>query len=1089
MINYHLIKKKVQIVKKLVRIKLINWHLFSNQTVEINNNCLLSGENGAGKSTFLDAIQYVLTGGKAKFNTAANLQAKRNLEGYLRCKLGIENKTYLRNQDVISHIALEFNDDKCSQVLIIGAIMEIKKSGRIYERFYVLKNKEIKEDLFVEDNIIRGYTLFKKNLLKENCDVVFCDTKEQTRKLFLETLEIKNEKYIELIPKALAFRPIDELNKFVFDFLLNEKNVSIDDLRQNVRSYREFENLIESLSQKEELLTEIGTIYDHYKNCEDKEGLLKQLMEYSNYQQLVTKEKRVENEIKEIMSSIKITHQDELLLEKQLIITQEDIEKINKALNRNESFQYYQELEQSLKTKENEKKQVISFVNDLNIVINHEKKLAMYVYQHIKKDECLLHKFNINQDFEEEVMKKQLREIKASYEQIKEKLLIEINDLKKEKINFDSEIEKIKEEIYYLEKNKLKFDYRVTRLKTLIEDEIMKFTRKNYRVYALCELIEVKDEAWRHALEGYLNTQRFDLIVDPIYFDQALSIYEKYKYKEHLYGVGLVNTVALSQFKETKENSLASKILAKNNDVRCYINMLLNRVMCCEHVEDIKKYKSAITKSCMVYKNYTARQINEEIYKKPYIGIEAVKLQLINDEVMKKELENKRNLCVKTISIKEFYLERLKASQLDYVIQNLKSVLTLNELNQELKVIQNKCRYFKINPEVHDLHDELKHKKEIYKKIEEEKKNSFLNQGKLTSDLENKKNLLTLISEEKAGYKNEVDIFIKDYYQDLMKQLHGNISRVVAYCQSEIITNEDNLKESRVNLMSKMNHFNIKYHVGFSLKIDAIDNYLDELNKIRNYELIKYHDQAKEARLNCEIAFKEQFIYKLRENIINAHEELNHLNQALKNKRFGGDEYEFIYKASPHHEYERYYHLIMKEEDCFEDALFTEAISDQNKLILKELFDKLVIDRNDQEAEVTLSKFCDYRNYMSYDIKINHQNGESTYFSKVSREKSGGETQTPFYVVIAASFEQLISDTKKRYSPACFVMFDEAFNNMDESRIKAMMEFYHQLNIQLMISVPPQRVETIIQHVNTTLVVMKDEEQSFIESFSYHKNV
>ncbi|NLB85340.1 MAG: AAA family ATPase, partial [Acholeplasmataceae bacterium] len=37
-------------MKKLTKIKLINWHLFSNQTIEINNNTLISGENGSGKS-------------------------------------------------------------------------------------------------------------------------------------------------------------------------------------------------------------------------------------------------------------------------------------------------------------------------------------------------------------------------------------------------------------------------------------------------------------------------------------------------------------------------------------------------------------------------------------------------------------------------------------------------------------------------------------------------------------------------------------------------------------------------------------------------------------------------------------------------------------------------------------------------------------------------------------------------------------------------------------------------------------------------------------------------------------------------------
>lgn len=158
---------------KLRRIKLINWHLFRNQTIEISGNSLISGENGAGKSTFLDAIQYVLTIGKAKFNTAANNKAKRDLEGYLRCKLGVENKTYLRNGDVTSHVALEFYDEKNNQVVIIGVVVEINKQSRIYEHFYYLKDCEINDDLFINDKVILNYQNFKKQLMKKEIHFFF----------------------------------------------------------------------------------------------------------------------------------------------------------------------------------------------------------------------------------------------------------------------------------------------------------------------------------------------------------------------------------------------------------------------------------------------------------------------------------------------------------------------------------------------------------------------------------------------------------------------------------------------------------------------------------------------------------------------------------------------------------------------------------------------------------------------------------------------------------------------------------------------------------------------------------------------------
>lgn len=136
-------------MKKLTKIKLVNWHLFSNQTINIEGNTLISGENGSGKSTLLDAIQYLLVGGRGgvKFNVAATDDAKRTLEGYVRGRIGAENKEYLRTGDVITHVALEFFDEKEKTFNIIGAILDLPQNTSMRERLYLLENVAIHENV------------------------------------------------------------------------------------------------------------------------------------------------------------------------------------------------------------------------------------------------------------------------------------------------------------------------------------------------------------------------------------------------------------------------------------------------------------------------------------------------------------------------------------------------------------------------------------------------------------------------------------------------------------------------------------------------------------------------------------------------------------------------------------------------------------------------------------------------------------------------------------------------------------------------------------------------------------------------------
>ena len=63
--------------------------------------------------------------------------------------------------------------------------------------------------------------------------------------MICSVLGLNGTKYFELLLKATFFKPINDLNNFVNNFLLPEKNVSIDNLRQNVEELRELLEIID----------------------------------------------------------------------------------------------------------------------------------------------------------------------------------------------------------------------------------------------------------------------------------------------------------------------------------------------------------------------------------------------------------------------------------------------------------------------------------------------------------------------------------------------------------------------------------------------------------------------------------------------------------------------------------------------------------------------------------------------------------------------------------------------------------------------------------------------------------------------------
>src|SRR5690554_1049479 len=157
---------------KLTKIKIINWMYINDVTIDIHNNAVLIGQNASGKTTIVDALQYVITGSTrdSKFNSAQGTST-RTLESYVRGNVGSKEKEYLRNGDVISYILIQLEDDKETHVFGVA----IEYTNRIYEKRFYIENLEIEDEWFVSgENKYKSYNEFKSGFTNEQ--FTFCDT-------------------------------------------------------------------------------------------------------------------------------------------------------------------------------------------------------------------------------------------------------------------------------------------------------------------------------------------------------------------------------------------------------------------------------------------------------------------------------------------------------------------------------------------------------------------------------------------------------------------------------------------------------------------------------------------------------------------------------------------------------------------------------------------------------------------------------------------------------------------------------------------------------------------------------------------------
>ena len=146
----------------------------------------------------------------------------------------------------------------------------------------------------------------------------------------------------------------------------------------------------------------------------------------------------------------------------------------------------------------------------------------------------------------------------------------------------------------------------------------------------LADVLEIEDERWRGAVEGYLNNQKFYFLVEPAYYEQALRIYNKLKWEKSLNAYGLVDIGTLREREhiDPQSGSLAEKVETGNALARTYMDYLLGRVMCCDTVEQLRGHRTAITDEGMLYQGYVARALRRDRMEDAFIGRHAVTLRI-----------------------------------------------------------------------------------------------------------------------------------------------------------------------------------------------------------------------------------------------------------------------------------------------------------------------------------------------------------------------------------------------------------------------------------------------------------------------------
>ncbi len=1068
----------VQTMKKLTKIKLINWHYFQNETIDIDGSFLLSGENASGKSTILDAIQFVLTTSTKSFNLATTVgekRSKRDLKGYVRCKTGEEGNAYYRTGSVISYVALEFYEESKDRFFTLGVKIDSPDVESELKKKWFKAEAPIDALSFIAGNKPALDEQFTMNGKK----ISFILTGSEAKNQFRARLGHLDENFFEMIPKSIAFKPMDNVKSFINKFILPEKKIDVDTLRENIRNLREMQTILAEVRKQIDQLQAVLSKYEELKENDRKILEIDTLLKLAS---LADKEQKIEAAIENRArkeSALSRKDHDIEETEHSLNSLVEEHNEVQVAIKTSDCAMLIARLQNELTIIEEKKKSLQEKMNGLSGALARAETAARALGSE-KSPVTMLEVRSIGGTEADDDRKADIvvslgsvieRETTGAYEEQSAcaQRLRECNEKK----------EQLKREVDLLKKNQMSYPPNTVRLQKLIADELAG-RRIDSEVRVFADLLEVTEPEWQDAVEGYLNTQRFNLIVSPDVYDIAAEVYDRHKAEIHT--VALVNTGALDLGVSVDVSSLAGTVTSENRYALAYAREILNRVVRCRDVRELKQHNVSITSGCMLYQGKAVRKIKPEVYKTPYIGKYALKRQLeIKTEDLErtekeiKSLQDKRSAIVEKIRALQGFNRELLMGYIS-VPGELKLVnADLTRVKAKLKEAEADPTIIELNLKAQKLEEEIEKQKKALDGLKKDGVNLERDCKELLERIED-------LRSEREALLGEIGVMTADnpgVLDSAGQKLDEHLkSKNAGTVYENFGPRRKTLENQRKGKYGDLTSLQTKYkdgELGTGDSEEVITAYNDEYSDLSKHDLIQCEEKLEDARKDCELEFRENFLSKMRENIETAKDIFSGLNRSLRDIKYGQDSYRFILKSNALKQ--RLYEMITSDINIGGAELFTRFFEEQYHEEMEDLFSRLT--ESDTAGDSILQEYTDYRGYLDYDIEV-ISNGKSQLFSKIYGEKSGGETQTPYYVAIAASFAQMYSlgDSIR------ILMLDEAFDKMDDERIASMMKFFKDQNFQVILATPPAKMEVIGEYVDDIFVVYREGYSSFIEAYA-----
>lgn len=1104
---------------RLNTLQLCNWGVLQNDKIFTfdfdNKSTLLTGRNGSGKTTIVDAIITLLVPKRYRYynqSSSGNTKDKeRDEESYVLGAYGTSSdesshsgKTkFLRDKNCISIINGVFRNEITKQAVSLLQVRYFSSNELVtYECITekVLLIKDI-EDILQKEKAKLDRDKKWRQILKNKCGTEFWDSdgfsKYAARFKNLFGLKEDNEnKSLKLFAQIVGMKELGNLNEFIRQKMIEGVDVDtqFENLHSNFLKLIQCENEIAKTKCQLELLK---PVIETGKKIEESEEKKAKLIHNQNTVPAWYSKSAIEilsNEINDKTQEKKDLEKQKS--DKKIIISNlsYDIE----TLSSNSGIQIVREKERQIENRKKDKDTI-------------QKALDTY------KRNLEVFNFTIPHSNDEFLkLTKTIEQKKSEIEDMR-------NQLRKKEVeatiafqNLDNQLKELTAELKSLGSRNSNIP-----LKNIeIRNQILENTGLSEKdIPFVGELIQVKDEekSWNYAIERLLHNLALTLLVT----EQNYQKVTEYVKSNNLNGRVVYLRVGMqldAELPSYPSDTVLGKIsIKKGHSLSSWIERHIFEkwnYICSDEFTTISKNDKVITSSGLIKNGFKHEKDDSEKIRQNFHNVlgwnNLEKRKTISSQIEDTNTEIE-NLKIETKKINEDFqnLEKKNDCAKKILEYNSFSEIDVDSVAIEIQeMIEEKDRLAKEN-NVEDLEHQINEKRTKKTQLENEVEKLQNRIGRLEEAIELKEKIhITnqntwqgfLKIREESELESDIQKLKEDYKINeifLVEKLNTEQSRINSLLSTSL-KQETNTINSLTGTIAKYmreilypkDEYKRKYGDWTTQFSDLLEGreYLADWNKcyerLVKDELPKYQEKFKKylhQNLNADIIRFKNFIDDGNQKIQKA---IRILNVNLKEIPYGDTPKTYLQLKISDSKDQKLVEFNRMLKNAIPNAAGYDTEEAEEKAFrrIKDFID--FVKENDRNRKYIL----DLRNWHSFAAsELKYEDDSEFNYHSDSNSLSGGEKAKLTYTILASAIAYQFGINDSTTRSLRFVIVDEVFSKSDSINAQYAMQLFKQLDLQVMIVTPLDKLNIAEEYISSVHQVQKTGDSSRVLSLTMER--